>query len=58
MILFQICRSDPLLFSTLLVFFGSYQLCLLAVACLFLIGLIILNFVDEDKGIKNTQNVK
>ena len=46
----------PLLFSTIVSLTESLRLGLLVIAVLFAIGILLLNLVDEDKGIKSIHN--
>ena len=46
----------PLLFSTIVSLTESLRLGLLVIAVLFAIGILLLNSVDEDKGIKSIHN--
>ena len=47
----------PLLFSTIVALTGSIRLGLFIVSFLFLIGILLLNNVDEDKGIKDATSI-
>ena len=46
----------PLLFSTIVSITGSLRYGLSVVAILFIVGIYVLNLVDEDKGIKSVEN--